>query len=102
MAIPRVKAPRLSLVALSAQSGHLVLQKAGGDQQAQLNGNCLQRILHQGQEFFPIQRQLNLSSCCLGLGPTFLLNPHAGLGTVRIGSFQGGSSSIQGKFPRPV
>jgi len=102
MAIPRVSTLGLALVALAAQSGHLVRHQTEGDQKAQFSGKCLQGILHQGQELFPIQRQLDFPGGCLGLGPTFLPNPLAGLGTVRIGSLQGGSSSIQRKFPRPV
>jgi len=75
MAIPRVNALGLALLASPAQPGHFVLQEAGGDQQAQPNGQRLQRILNQGQEFFPIQRQLDLPTCCLGLGPTILPTP---------------------------
>jgi hypothetical protein len=38
MAMPRVNALGLSLGALTALSGHLLLQKTEGDQQAQLSG----------------------------------------------------------------
>jgi hypothetical protein len=54
MAIPRVNALRLVLVASPAQTSHFVLQKASRDKQAHFHGQRLQRILHQGQELFPI------------------------------------------------
>ena len=64
------------------------------------SGERLQGILHQAQEFFPIERRLDFPDCRSGLCLTFLPNSLAGIGTIRMGSFQGGSSSIWGSWDR--
>ncbi len=46
----------------------LVLQQARGDSLAGLGGERLQRVLHQAQEFFPIQWELDFPGGRLGLG----------------------------------
>ena len=70
VAIPRVRAVGLVLVPRPAQPGHLVLQEARGDQQAQLDGQTLQGVLHQGQQLVPIQGELDLAAGVLVLGST--------------------------------
>ena len=92
MAVPRVGAVGPPLVASPAQPRHLVLQEAGGDQQPQLDGQCLQRVLHQGEQLVPAQGQLDLTAGFGPSGPTIGLLPLVGVPPVRIRSIQGGSS----------
>jgi hypothetical protein len=93
MAVPGVHAVGLTLVATPTESGHLVLQEAGGDQESHLDGQGFQRVLHQSEQFVPIQGQLDLSQGFSRLGPMLGLLPLVRRPPLRIGSFQGGSSS---------
>jgi hypothetical protein len=82
----------LTLMAPPAQPGHLVLQEAGGDQQAQFERQALPGVLHQAEQLIAIQGELDLAVGCPdgdnGLGRRWLV----GVVSLRIGSFQGGSS----------
>jgi hypothetical protein len=88
-----VRAVGLVLVPRSAQPGHLVLQEARSDQQTQLDGQTVEGVLHQGHQFIPIQGELHLSVGVVPLGSTFGRLSLVSDPSVRIGSFQGGSSS---------
>jgi hypothetical protein len=77
-----------------AQPGHLVLQEAGGDQHPQFERQALQGILHQAEQLIAIQGELDHAAgghdgdrglSWLGL---------VGVLSLRIGSFQGGSSFL--------
>jgi hypothetical protein len=102
-AVARVAAARLPLVAGAAEARDLVLQEAGGDQQAKLQGQVLQGVLHQLQEFVAIQGQLDVTIA--GAGLAFMGGmgrvPLVGAGSVRVISLQGGSS-FQGILTSPV
>jgi hypothetical protein len=80
-----------------AQPGHLVLQEAGGDQHAQCERQALQGVLHQAEQLVAIQGELDLAAGShdgdMGLGWLGLV----GVLSLRIGSFQGGSSSSRVK-----
>ena len=94
MAVPRVGPVGLTLMARPAQPGHLVLQEAGDDQHAQLERQALQGILHQAEQLIAIQGELDLAVGCPDgdsrLGQRWLV----GVVSLRIGSFQGGSSFL--------
>jgi hypothetical protein len=91
VAVPRVGPVGLTLMASSAQPGHLVLQEARGDQHAQFERQALRGILHQAEQLVPIQGELDHaaggSDGDRGLGPVGVLS-------LRIDSFQGGSSFL--------
>ena len=92
-AVSGVRAVGPAFVPPAAEPRDLVLQDRGGDQQAQLDGQALQGVLHEGEQLVPIQRQLDLAA---GIGPSGAMIgrlPLVGAATLRIGSFQGGSSS---------
>src|SRR5262249_53561379 len=98
--IPRVRAARLMLVPRPAQTRHLVLQDVRSDQQTQFDGQTLQGVLHQGQQLVPIEGELHLSVGVRPLGSTVRRLSLVSDPSVRIGSFQGGSSSSR-VFWRP-
>jgi hypothetical protein len=84
----------LTLRAWPAQLGHLVLQEAGGDQDAQFERQALQGVLHQVEQLLAIQGERDLAA--EGPGGDSRLG-RLGLGRVeslRIGWFQGGSSFL--------
>jgi hypothetical protein len=51
----------LSLISGAAETVDLVLEQSRGDQQPELQGHALQGVLHQLEQLFPIQGQLDLS-----------------------------------------
>jgi hypothetical protein len=55
MAIPGMSPAGPALVTGPAQLGHLVLQEARGNQEPQLDGQALQGVLHQAEQFVPIR-----------------------------------------------
>jgi hypothetical protein len=94
VAVPRVGPVGLTLMAPPAEPGDLVLQEARGDQHAQLEGQALQGVLHQAEQHIAIQGELDHAAAghdgdrvlgWLGL---------VGVVSLRIGSFQGGSSFL--------
>src|SRR5262249_62212766 len=100
--IPRVRAARLVLVPRPAQTCPLVLQDVRSDQQTQFDGQTLQGVLHQGQQLVPIEGELHLLVGVLSLGSTLGQLSLVSDPSVRIGSFQGGSSSTKGQNARQV
>jgi hypothetical protein len=66
-----VLADGLVLVPYPTQSRNLVLKDVGSHQQAPLDGQALQRVLHQGEKFIPIPRKLDLLAGLLVLGSAF-------------------------------
>ena len=93
----------LPLVPGAAEAGDFVLQEGGGDQQAELQREALQRVLHQAKELVAIQGQLNLTITRAGLALMGGMGrvPLVGAGPVRVVSLQGGSS-FQGVLTSPV
>jgi hypothetical protein len=81
-------------MARPAQPGHLVLQEARDDQHAEFECQALQGILHQAEQLVAIQGELDLAVGCPDgdsrLGRRWLV----GVASLRIGSFQGGSSFL--------
>jgi hypothetical protein len=94
VAVPGVGPVGLTLRAPPAQPGHLVLQEARGDQHAQFERQALQGILHQAEQFIAIQGELDLAAG--GPDGDRLLGwlGLVGVLSLRIGSFQGGSSFL--------
>jgi hypothetical protein len=73
--------------------GQNVWQTMGGMEVGKLDGQALQRVLHQAEQFLPVQGQLDLPAGPRGGDPTFERLPLVAAIPVRVGSFQGGSSS---------
>jgi hypothetical protein len=76
-----------------AQPGHLVPQEAGGDQHVQLERQALQGVLHQAEQLIAIQGEMHLAGGHdgdRGLGRLGFVR----IVSLRIGSFQGGSSFL--------
>ena len=84
----------LTLIAPPAQPGHLVLQETGDDQHPQLERQALKGALHQFEQLIAIQGELDLAAGGPGgdsrLGRLGLV----GVVSLRVGSFQGGSSFL--------
>jgi hypothetical protein len=81
-------------MAWPAQPGHLVLQETGDDQHPQLERQALKGVLHQVEQLIEIQGELDFAAG--GPGGDSRLG-RLGLVVVvslRIGSFQGGSSFL--------
>src|SRR5262249_33099355 len=81
------------LVSWAAQPRDFVLQEGGGDEQAQLDGQALQRVLQDGEQLVPVQGQLDPATGLWSPGVRAGRRPLASGLPIRIGSFQGGSSS---------
>jgi hypothetical protein len=90
--VPVVSTLGLALVSSATQARDFVLREGGGDEQAQLNGQSLQGVLHQGEQLVAIQRQLDLSAGLRAPGNRAgrLLSRVLRVG---MGSIQGSSSS---------
>jgi hypothetical protein len=77
-----------------AEPRHFVFQEAGSEQHSQLECQALQGILHQAEQLVAIHGELELAVGCPDgdsrLGRRWLM----GVGSLRIGSFQGGSSFL--------
>jgi hypothetical protein len=94
VAVARVGTVWLPLISRATEASDLVLQEAGGDQQAQLQRQALEGVLHQLQEFLAIQGQLDLTVAGAGLPSRCGLAQVLLVGTlsVLVISLQGGSS----------
>src|SRR5262249_62010382 len=94
VAIPGVGPVGLTLIAPPAQPGHLVLQETGDDQHPQPERQALKGVLHQVEQLIAIQGELELAAGGPGgdsrLGRLGLV----GVVSLRVGSFQGGSSFL--------
>jgi hypothetical protein len=89
-------------MARPAQPGHLVLQETGDDQHPQLERQALKGVLHQVEQLIAIQGDLDREAGGHDgdsrLGRRWLV----GVVSLRIGSFEGGSSFLVREKPRPV
>jgi hypothetical protein len=91
-----------ALIAGAAEPRHLVLQQVRGDEQAQLDGQAIERVVHQGEQLIAVHAQLNLPVGGRRRGRAAGRVPLVTDTPLRIGPSQGGSSSLKGLSVRPV